>query len=148
MKIKKLNDRQRRFIDEYMRDHNARAAARRSGYSSSTAALMKNPTVSAEIGRRMAREQAAAEVDSHYVLSSLKTIAERCMQEVPVLDHDGNPIGEYQFDSGGANRALELLGKHLELFTDRVKHDISTDAWKALDRFNAEARKAKEAKCK
>jgi hypothetical protein len=39
-------------------------------------------------------------------------VFERCMQHKPVLDKDGNPTGEYRFDSAGAARALELMGKH------------------------------------
>ena len=30
--------------------------------------------------------------------------------------------GEYKFDSAGANRATELLGKHLGMFVDKVEH--------------------------
>ncbi len=37
------------------------------------------------------------------------------MQHKPVLDKDGNPIGEYRFDAVGANRALDLIGKHKSL---------------------------------
>ena len=40
------------------------------------------------------------------------------MQAVPVMDREGHETGEWEFDSGGANRALELLGKHLQLFGD------------------------------
>ena len=34
------------------------------------------------------------------------------MQQVPVLDKEGNPTGEYRFNAAGALRALELIGKH------------------------------------
>ena len=30
--------------------------------------------------------------------------------------------GEYKFDASGAVRALELLGKHLKLFTEKHEH--------------------------
>jgi hypothetical protein len=30
--------------------------------------------------------------------------------------------GIWQFDSAGANRSLELLGKHLGLFVEKVEH--------------------------
>ena len=36
------------------------------------------------------------------------------------FDDEGNMV--YEFDSAGANRALELLGKHLKLFTDNIHH--------------------------
>lgn len=47
-----------------------------------------------------------------YVAEKAKTLLERCMQTEPVRDKEGNPTGEYKFDSGGANSALEKLAKH------------------------------------
>jgi hypothetical protein len=35
------------------------------------------------------------------------------MQEVPVLDKKGEPIGEYKFDPSAANTALKLIGNHM-----------------------------------
>jgi phage terminase small subunit len=47
----------------------------------------------------------------------------RCMSQKK--DEDGNDV--WEFDSAGANKALELLGRHLALFVDRkeLKADIS-----------------------
>ena len=53
-----------------------------------------------------------AEVNAAWVLRGLVEVYERCMQHKPVLDKEGNPTGEYRFDSTGANRALEHIGKH------------------------------------
>jgi hypothetical protein len=76
----------------------------------------------AEIAQEQA-EEIAVTVD--YVRDSLKEVAERCMQTIPVLDGNGEPTGEYKFDSSGANRALELLGKHLKMFTDKLEQEGS-----------------------
>ena len=35
------------------------------------------------------------------------------MQEEPVYDKEGNPTGEYRFDSAGAIGALRILAKFL-----------------------------------
>ena len=35
--------------------------------------------------------------------------------------------GKYQFDSKGALRALELIGKHLGMYQDRLKVDGKLD---------------------
>ena len=50
-----LSDKQRRFIDEYMRDSNGAQAALRAGYSARSASkLLSVPLVRAEIDRRQA----------------------------------------------------------------------------------------------
>jgi phage terminase small subunit len=56
-----------------------------------------------------------------WVLNNLKEVTERCLQQEPVKDRQGNETGEYTFQANGANRALELIGKHLGMFTDKVE---------------------------
>ena len=63
-------------------------------------------------------------ITADYVLNSIKSVAERCMTTEPVLRREGREwveTGEYTFDSSGANKALELLGKHLKLFTEKLE---------------------------
>lgn len=55
-------------------------------------------------------------IDRHWVMSNMVKLAERCMQEEPVLDKDGNPTGVYQFDSAGAIKAVHLVGVELGMF--------------------------------
>jgi hypothetical protein len=43
------------------------------------------------------------------------------MQAEAVTDREGNETGEYQYAGAVANRALELLGKHLGLFPDKLQ---------------------------
>jgi phage terminase small subunit len=59
-----------------------------------------------------------------WVLNNLKEVAERCMQAEAVTVRSGNQeveTGEYTFQAAGANKALELIGKHLGMFTDNIK---------------------------
>lgn len=59
-----------------------------------------------------------------WVLNNLKEVTERCLQQEPVMTKmDGEWVesGEYQFAHSGANKALELIGKHLGMFTDKVE---------------------------
>jgi phage terminase small subunit len=37
----------------------------------------------------------------------------------PVIDNEGNPIGEYKTNLAAANKSLELLGKEIGMFIDR-----------------------------
>jgi len=60
-----------------------------------------------------------ASVDRAWVLSRLMKVADRCMQAEPVTNRQGDETGEYKFDSAGANRSLELLGKELGMFVER-----------------------------
>jgi phage terminase small subunit len=60
------------------------------------------------------------EITAEYVLKTIVNTIERCGQEEPVYDKDGNPTGEYQFDSRAVLKGSELLGKHLKLFTDKL----------------------------
>lgn len=63
-----------------------------------------------------------AEITAEYVLSTIQATIERCSQAEPVLDRDGNPTGEYRFDSAAVLKGSELLGKYLKLFTDKIDH--------------------------
>lgn len=60
-------------------------------------------------------------LDRGWVISRLMTVVERCMTAEPVLDKNSEPTGEYKFDSSGANRALELLGKTMRMFEGKEK---------------------------
>lgn len=77
-------------------------------------------------------------VDATYVVEGFKEVFNRCMQKVPVMkwdyeekamvqatqvNEDGEEVGVWEFDSMGANKALEMLGKHLAMFTDKQKSD-------------------------
>jgi len=101
-------------------------AAIRAGYAPKRAdmtasRLMHHPTVKAEIEKEMKKIEKKALVDASYVVKNIKEIGERCMTKVPVLDEDGKPTGTWKFDSQSALRSQELLGKTMELFTDKVK---------------------------
>lgn len=83
--------------------------------------LMAMPLVIAAINERMTRRRELIELDEKWVLDRLRQIVDRCMQAEPVKDSKGEPTGEFKFDSSGANRALELIGKHFAMFTDKLK---------------------------
>lgn len=68
-------------------------------------------------------------VDAEYVINNLKEVAERCMQKKSPDD---------RFDSRGANQALELLGKNLKMFTDRISVEVSEDVATLIAKRRAE----------
>ena len=127
MKGDKLTPKQRFFVAEYIVDWNATRAAVAAGYSKKTAneqgcRLLASVNIQKAVAEQIKARESRTLVTADYVITSLKNVAERCQQAEPILDREGNETGEYKFDSSGANKALELLGKHLKLFTDKTEH--------------------------
>ena len=84
--------------------------------------LMDNPKIAARIEELRAPAIEQAQITVAYVLDMLKTNLERAMQHEEVRDSEGRPTGEYRYEGSVANKALELLGKHLGMFTDKHEH--------------------------
>lgn len=127
-----LTEKQKAFVREYLVDLNATQAAIRAGYSPKTATeqgsrLLTNVNVRARIEDLQNQRAEKLELDAEWVLRRLKDISDRCMQAEPVMkwDYEGRKLvetGEYAFDSQGANKATELIGKHLGMFKDKIEH--------------------------
>lgn len=120
--------REKVFINEYLKDFNATRAAIKSGYSKNSAStiagrLLRKVEVQAAVKKRLESRMAALSLDQEYVLKNLLAIHERCMQAEPVVDSNGEKTGLYKFDASGANRALELIGKHLNMFPTTLRND-------------------------
>ena len=120
-----LNPKQELFCREYLVDLNATQAAIRAGYSQQTAKqigqrLLKTTKVNNTIQELQVDKIEKLDISANYIISNLKAIADRCMQAEPVIGKDGNPTGQYRFNASGANRALELIGKHLGMFNDKL----------------------------
>lgn len=134
-KLKKLTAKQERFCREYLIDLNATQAAIRAGYSKKTADRIGHENLNKlEIASRVKelKDKRAEELDldAYWVLKRLKDISDRAMQAEPVMEFD--PVekkmvetGEYQFDSAGANRATELIGRHIGMLDPTIKARIS-----------------------
>ena len=111
-----LNPKQRRFVREYLKDHNASRAYKRAGYhcktrsSLDTAAgrLLRNVEVQSALQEAMNEQAKRTLVDADYVIHGLKREAE--------FRGDG-------CSHGARVKALESLGKHLGLFVDRIQHE-------------------------
>lgn len=126
-----LTAKQDLFCLEYMKDLNATQAAIRAGYSKNTAKQigtenLSKPAIRARIDELMEVRKEKVEFDAHWVLARLAQVVDRSMSAVPVMKWDPDvrmmvESGEFQFDSRGANQALEMIGKHLAMFKDKVE---------------------------
>lgn len=129
----RLTAKQAAFVKEYLVDLNGTQAAIRAGFSRKTARvkasqLMDLPHVMEAIDVEMAQREERTGITQDYVLMGLKEVAERCLQRAPVVNMAGNQVQDeegnhlWQFNAPGANKALELLGKHLGMFKEKVEH--------------------------
>lgn len=125
-----LTEKQKMFVLEYLVDLNATAAAKRAGYSEKTAEeqgcrLLRNVKVQEALKEAQQERSEKLSLSAEWVLERFKLISDRCIQGEPVLDREGNPTGEWRFDSSGANKATEMIGKHLGMFVE--KHEINAN---------------------
>ena len=110
-----MTTKQRRFVDEYLIDNNGAQAAARAGYTARTRTrgtttvrdLMAVPAVAAAIAAGQAKLAQKSALTAEWVLGELRTNHElaRGLEEM-----------------AASNKALELLGKHIGMFSDRVEH--------------------------
>ena len=120
----KLTDKQKRFCEEYLIDLNATQAAIRAGY--------KNP----EIGRQIITKNNVSE----YLNSLMKKRSENTgvTAEKVVKELESIAFIETEITGKEKIKALELLGKHLGMFSEKKNEDISSESetpmlYKALE---------------
>ena len=139
-----LSAKQQRFVEEYIKDpQNLASAYKRAGYSAcghsaevNASRLLKNAEIKASIAEAQKEVRKETLVTVAYVVAGLKEVAQRCLQRERVMVGAGKERKQLQivttdpetgkqvtanvwtFDSGGANRSLELLGKHVGAFSD------------------------------
>lgn len=133
----KITPQQEMFCQEYNVDYNGTQAAIRAGYSKKTARkqaskLLTKGDILARIRAIQKERLEKLAVTQESVILNLLDVYDRCMQAKPVLEWDYDEkkyieTGEYTFDSKGALKAMEMIGKHLAMFTNKVEHSGSID---------------------
>lgn len=133
MAEKPLTGKQERFIEEYLIDLNGSAAYLRAGYkckNSDVAAtqactLLKNPKVAHAIKEANDNRSAKTKLTQEWVIEKLNLCVAKSLEEEEVQkwDYEHKKLagtGRYIYDSKGATKALELLGKHLGMYRTDV----------------------------
>jgi len=142
-----MTDKQKRFVEEYLIDLNATQAAIRAGYSPDTAEQighqqLKKTSVANAIAIEQAKRSKRTGVSQDRVVRELAKIAFANLTDV-VNTFDGSVIASADRDDlaciqsikvkqtesmterevklADKTRALELLGKHLGMFRDRLE---------------------------
>lgn len=132
-KGEKLTIKQQRFVSEYLRLGNATKAAIAAGYSEKTANRiatenLSKPVIARAIERAQQRRNDRLELEEDFELKKAIEIMEMCMEPKhvysfatgePMKDGDGNYV--MQFDSKGANTALQTIAKLRGKFVQKVQ---------------------------
>lgn len=153
MAEKKLTAKQKRFCDEYLIDLNATQAAIRAGYSPRTAEqaasrLLTIVKVSDEIAREMAERSKRTGINQDRVVKELAKLAfvniadvvdlENATVRISATDEDLACIQSVKIKPSefGTEReiklydkkaSLELLGRHLGMFKDKLEVEADMD---------------------
>ena len=151
---KKLTKKQQLFVDEYLIDLNATQAAIRAGYSVDTAAVigcenLTKPNIQQAIAKEMAERSKRTGVNQDRVVLELAKIAFVKMTDIvddegriksDATDDDLACIESVKFkesysDTGSMTerevkiaskmKALELLGKHLGMWNDKIDVNVA-----------------------
>ena len=126
-----LTAKQEAFVAEYMIDLNATQAAKRAGYSEKTANRigaqnLSKVVIQEAVKAKMSERAEKTGLTAQWVIDRLRLISDTCIE----------PDAYGKIDASGANRATELIGKHLGMFTDKseVKMAVSVEDYlKSLD---------------
>lgn len=98
----------------------------------STASRLLSKKTSPKICEAIAAMQAKANdlcmIDTHWWLLNTKKTFDKCSQAEEIMVFEGGEkvgTGEFRFDSAGATKCLDMIGKHLGVYAPaEVKHNV------------------------
>jgi phage terminase small subunit len=135
-----MTHKQREFADHYLANGKNGTQSYKAVYgvkkdvvaAVNSARLLSNANISAYIASKLEEVSQKLQLDHEWVLRRFKAISDRCMTAEPVMRFDpvekkmvqettthpetGQEVGVWMFDSAGANKATEAIGKHLGFF--------------------------------
>jgi len=115
----KMTPKQKKFCDEYLIDLNATQAAIRAGYSEKSARQIADenlakPYIKEAIQAATRERSERTQIHADDVLRDIQAVKNCAMAYRQ--DKDGTDV---MTDMGAALKALEMLGRHLCMFTDK-----------------------------
>ena len=136
MSKKLKNNKHEFFCLEYIKDFNGTRAYLDTGYKvaystarTESGKLLAKPDIIARVKELIAERAERLCLSSDNVVLRLVDIYEKCMTEKPVMAFNYTTkqmeeTGEYVFDSKGALKAMELIGRHLGMFNDKLDLNV------------------------
>ena len=130
MSERKLTPKQERFVEEYLIDLNASAAARRAGYSEKTAGaigqqLIAKTSIQEAIAAKRSERSERTGITAADVVQMIQRqyeINATCYQKID-FPH-GRPV-LLQVDATAANKALDMLMKHVGGYERDNRRELS-----------------------
>lgn len=122
----------KRFADKYFETLNATLSATYAGYSEDTAKqqgyfLLQQEEVQEYLEKLRAEFTEKTGITKEWIIERFRIVSDACVKAIPVMGYDaksktyiavtdenGDPV--YEFDSSGANKATEMLGKIFGVF--------------------------------
>lgn len=116
-----MQENHKRFADRYFETLNGMESAIYAGFAENSAKqqawqILQREDVQEYLQVLRAEYAEKAGVTKQWVVERFKEISDRCVQEIEPVTIQGIPTGEYKFDSSGANKATEMLGKIIGVF--------------------------------
>ncbi|TFE19315.1 terminase small subunit [Ligilactobacillus salivarius] len=140
--MKKLTQKQQRFVDEYIISGNATQAAIKAGYSKKTARFvgaenLTKPNIKDELEKRNAEIKSQKTMDMQEVMERLAAIARGETVEQQVTNK--GTVVEVEPKTSDQIRAMELIGKRYGAWTDKkevtggLEINVGVGDWDADD---------------
>ncbi len=139
MAEKKLTPKQAIFVSEYLKTGNATEAARKAGYKGNDVTLgavgaenLKKPHIAVAIKEKQQKRSERLELEEDFELKKGIELLRMCMEPKhvynfatgkPMKDEDGNYV--MQFDSKGANTALQTIAKLRGKFISKIEVNLA-----------------------
>lgn len=120
-------------VSLYLKSMNKAQSASDAGYSSP--AVFNKPSVKAVIDEQLSIRAERLRVGGDWVLMELQRVYDRCMRTEKVIDRDGNFTGEFRFDAANALKALNLIGRHVDVRSFEANKASTTDNEELVDRL-------------
>jgi phage terminase small subunit len=111
-----ISKRQKQFVNEYLVDRNATAAAKRAGYAEGSAhnagcVLMKKPEIMAAIQKKEIKICEKLDLSVEKIISQIEDVRKECMANQ---------------DYRAALKALEMLGRHIGMWREQIDVNVKS----------------------